>query len=266
MNERALRYDRVVMQPTVWTIHMAALGLCLWLESVAPFFMDRPRRMRHVARNLGIGFVNGVVLTFGFTGLLHASARWGELHVVGLLPRLPLPPGTEGWVGFLLFDLWMYAWHRANHGIPLLWRFHRVHHTDDTLDASSAYRFHLGEMVLSTVLRLAVIPLLGISLELLVLYELILQPVILFHHSNIALPEWIDRRMRTLIVSPNMHRVHHSDLPEETNSNYASIFSIWDRVWKTYRQRETGTLRYGLKEFRHPRWQTFLGMMTQPAV
>lgn len=246
-------------------VQLFVLGVCLWLESVAPLFMDRPKRVRHGAGNLMIGLINGVVLTIGFTGLIVAAADWGAIHRVGLLHRLNLPLGTERLIGFLTFDLWMYLWHRANHTVPVLWRFHRVHHSDLEVDATSAYRFHLGEMLLSTLLRLAVIPLLGISVGNLVFYELILQPVILFHHSNIALPERWDRWMRKLIVSPNMHRVHHSEIPVETNSNYASIFSFWDRIWKTYRQRELKTIRYGLKEFRHTRWQTFLGMMMLPA-
>ncbi|MBI3317832.1 MAG: sterol desaturase family protein [Candidatus Omnitrophica bacterium] len=228
--------------------------------------MDRPNRLLHIARNAAIGLVNAAALTLFFSGLIASSARWGQMGSLGLLHRLPLPPSWHAAAGFLLFDLWMYGWHRANHALPWLWRFHRVHHSDDAVDASSAYRFHLGEMLISTLLRLAVIPLIGISLRQLVFYELILQPVILFHHSNINLPETLDRWMRSLVVSPNMHRVHHSDIPDETNSNYASIFSFWDRLWGSYRRRELLTIRYGLKEFREPRWQTFRGMLSNPLV
>ena len=141
-----------------------------------------------------------------------------------------------------------------------------MHHTDDAVDTTTALRFHLGEMILSSITRLAVIPLLGIQLPHLVVYELILQPVILFHHSNIALPERLDRWMRLFVVSPNMHRVHHSDIPLETNSNYASIFSVWDRIWGSYGKRENRTIHYGLKEFRDPVWQTLKGMLIQPVI
>lgn len=253
------------MNPAGIAVQLTVLAGCLWLESVTPMFMDRPKRARHVARNLAIGLLNGVVLTVGFTGLIAASIRWGDLHRVGLLHHLSLAPGTERVIGFVAFDLWMYLWHRANHRLPLLWRFHRMHHTDSELDTSSGYRFHLGEMLLSSLLRLAVIPLLGIPLAHLAFYELILQPVVLFHHSNIVFPERFDRWMRALIVSPNMHRVHHSDIPAETNSNYASIFSGWDRLLNTYRRREIPSIHYGLKEFQDPRWQTLRGMLIQPA-
>jgi len=246
-------------------VQLAALGFCLWLESLAPLFMDRPKRVIHGTRNLTIGLVNGVILTLGFSGLVATAAHWGQIHQIGLIHWFNLPPGGKLVLGFLAFDLWMYGWHRANHTMPFLWRFHRMHHSDPELDTTSALRFHAGEMLISAVLRLAVIPLLGIPLNHLLLYELILEPVILFHHSNIALPETLDRPMRLLIVSPNMHRVHHSNIPEETNSNYASIFSFWDRIWGTYRRRDILSVRYGLKEFRDPRWQTLRGLLLTPA-
>jgi len=251
--------------PTVLIVQVVALGACLWGESLVPLFLrERGERVPHDARNVSIGLVNGLVLTLGFSGLVAAASRWGGVHAFGLVQWLRLPTGVEGVIGFLAFDGWMYGWHRANHAIPWLWRFHRVHHSDPTVDVTSALRFHVGEMVISTLLRLAVIPLLGISLGNLVFYELCLQPVIYFHHSNVAMPERWDRLMRWLLVSPNMHRVHHSDVPVETNSNYASILSFWDRLGGTYRLRDLATIRYGLKEFREPRWHTLRGIMMTP--
>ncbi len=227
--------------------------------------MDRPNRTGHAVRNVAVSLINGLVVTLGFSGLIAGSIQWSDLHRTGLLHGLNLPTEADRIVGFLAFDLWMYGWHRANHTLPLFWRFHRMHHSDPALDSTSALRFHVGEIVLSSIFRLAVIPLLGISLRNLVLYEMMLEPVIIFHHSNIALPESWDRWLRLLIVSPNMHRVHHSDIPTETNSNYASIFSFWDRLWGTYRRREVNSIRYGLKEFQNPRWQTLQGMLLTPA-
>jgi len=246
-------------------VQAAALGLCLWMESVVPLFLREPgQRLQHGIRNVVIGLVNGIVLTAGFSVLLLAAIRWGTVHPVGFLHWVSLSPWAERVAGFVAFDLWMYLWHRANHGVGWLWRFHRVHHSDPAMDVTTALRFHLGEMVLSTLLRLAVIPLLGITLGDLVLYELILQPAIYFHHSNVALPEQWDRVMRGVVVSPNMHRVHHSDIPLETNSNYASIFSFWDRLGRTYRRRDIRTICYGLKEFRQPQWQTLGGLLRTP--
>ncbi len=250
---------------TMLMVQVAALGICLWLESVVPLFLRKPgQRLQHGIWNVVIGLVNGAVLTTGFYALLLAAIQWGTVHPVGLLHWVSLSSWAERVAGFVVFDLWMYLWHRANHSVGWLWRFHRVHHSDLAMDVTTALRFHLGEMMLSVLLRLAVIPLLGITLGDLVLYELILQPVIYFHHSNVALPERWDRVMRGVMVSPNMHRVHHSDLPVETNSNYASIFSFWDRLGCTYRRRDVRTIRYGLKEFRQPQWQTLGGLLRTP--
>jgi sterol desaturase/sphingolipid hydroxylase (fatty acid hydroxylase superfamily) len=159
----------------------------------------------------------------------------------------------------------MYLWHRANHAIPFLWRFHRMHHSDPAVDVTTALRFHVGEITLSSTLRLAVIPLLGLRLGEVILYETLLLPVIAFHHSNVALPEKWDRRLRAVIVSPNMHRVHHSDWQPETDSNFSSIFSWWDRLGRSFRLRpDIRALRYGLRDFDGQEWQNLWGLLRTP--
>jgi sterol desaturase/sphingolipid hydroxylase (fatty acid hydroxylase superfamily) len=168
-------------------------------------------------------------------------------------------------VALLLFDAWMYLWHRANHAVPFLWRFHRMHHSDPAVDTTTALRFHVGEIVISTLLRLGVIPLLGMRLWQVILYETLLLPVIAFHHSNVALPTVWDRRLRWVIVSPNMHRVHHSDWQPETDSNFASIFSWWDRLGRSFRLRpDVRTLQYGLRELDGNQWQGLWGLLRTP--
>ncbi len=212
-----------------------------------------------------MGVINGLLMGLFFSGItmvvihLTQANRWGFLHVLG-------DAGIErGVLAILLFDLWMYLWHRANHRISFLWRFHRTHHSDTEMDSTSALRFHFGEIVFSSILRLLVIPLIGISYAELLIYEIILQPIIIFHHSNIALPEKIDRVLRAVIVTPNMHRVHHSQIQTETDSNYSSIFSWWDRLAGTFKRREdTKAIVFGLTYFRKPQWQSFLGMLRTP--
>jgi len=197
----------------------------LWLlESCLPLLVGRRHRYRHALRNLVIGAINLAV-----TGLLFAAAvaaaAWAERARFGLLHQFAAPLWLKLPLALLLFDAWMYLWHRANHRVPFLWRFHRMHHSDPDMDVTTALRFHFGEITLSSALRLATVPLLGLALWQVILYETILLPVIAFHHSNVALPERFDRILRAVIVSPNMHRVHHSDWQPETDSNYASIFS-----------------------------------------
>jgi sterol desaturase/sphingolipid hydroxylase (fatty acid hydroxylase superfamily) len=141
-----------------------------------------------------------------------------------------------------------------------------VHHADKEMDASTGVRFHPIEIILSSMVRMAIIPLLGIQAGQLLMYELVLLPIILFHHSNIRLSETVDRILRLVIVTPHMHRLHHSDIKSETNSNYASVFSFWDKLFNSYTMRsiETG-FQLGLgKQFSLIEWNTFKGFMKIP--
>jgi len=209
--------------------------------------------------------LNLAIIGLFFAGATAAVTTWAEARRFGLLHWLSWPLAVKLALGVLLFDAWMYLWHRANHGIPFLWRFHRMHHSDPNVDVTTALRFHSGEIVLSSLLRLAVIPLLGLALWQVILYETLLLPVIAFHHSNVALPERWDRRLRWVIVSPNMHRVHHSDWQPETDSNFSSIFSWWDRLGRSFRlRRDVRVLRYGLREFDGEEWQRLRGLLLTP--
>ena len=140
-----------------------------------------------------------------------------------------------------------------------------MHHSDLQMDCTTALRFHTGEIFFSSILRLVVIPILGMDFSQWILYEACLRPVILFHHSNVALPEKFDRMFRALIVTPNMHRVHHSELRPETDSNFSSVLSFWDRLFRSFKQRkDPKTLRYGLPYLKDEKWQSFLGMIETP--
>src|SRR3954447_9778653 len=143
-------------------VSVAALLLLWLLETWLPLFVDRPHRLRHAARNLVIGGLNLAIIGLFFAGATAAVTAWAEARRFGLLHWLSWPLAVKLALGVLLFDAWMYLWHRANHGIPFLWRFHRMHHSDPNVDVTTALRFHSGEIVLSSLLRLAVIPLLGL--------------------------------------------------------------------------------------------------------
>lgn len=254
------------MQPQTLRLlfQTAFFALIYGLEGLFPFYKNRTDRARHTLRNLSLGILNAVLVGLVFSSLTVGVIGWAESRSWGLLRLLNLSPAVKILSGLVLFDLWMYLWHRTNHNLPLLWRFHRVHHSDTEMDGSSAIRFHPGEIILSSLARLAVVPLLGLDFRSFFLYELLLQPVILLHHSNVALPEKWDRLLRAAIVTPDMHRVHHSDFVNETNSNYSSVFSFWDRIGNSYRKRETLSIRLGLQEFREPAWQTLAGMFKTP--
>jgi len=242
----------------------------LWTaEGFLPFFPEFPGglkdRIRHDTRNILVGVGNALLVALLFGGLFLLQEEWAASTGVGLLRWLDIPGWMTVLLAISLFDLWMYVWHRANHEIPFLWRFHRMHHSDPELDASTGLRFHPGELILSSLARLAILPVLGMSLWHLAVYEAILLPVILYHHSNVRFPDWLDRRLLGVIVTPAMHRVHHSRWHKETNSNYGSIFPWWDRIFRSFRLREDpATISLGLDGLSERPWQTLGGMLRTP--
>ncbi len=177
------------MDSALKPIFAATVLATLWtLEGLIPMFRrDRPR-VRHDVTNLALGVFNSLVVGGMAAGALLYVTEWSRTNTFGLLHRLDLPSAITLTFAIITFDAWQYAWHRLNHRIPLLWRFHAVHHSDAHMDASSALRFHTGEILFSTLVRLAVLPLLGITIQQLMVYETLLLPIILFHHSNIRIP------------------------------------------------------------------------------
>lgn len=192
-------------------------------------------RLRHAALNLGIGMLNGLAIRFGFLALWVATMRWTETNGVGLLNWMSVAPTFRWIVVLFLLDAWTYYWHRLNHTVAFFWRFHRLHHSDRQMDVTTANRFHFGEITLSSLARVPVLALIGCRMDELALYEVLLFAVVQFHHANIGLPEWLDRVLRTVIVTPHLHKVHHSVVIAEQNANFSSLFSWWDRIAKTFR-------------------------------
>ncbi len=235
------------------------------LEGVFPFIGGRQHRMRHALPHMATAILNGLMTRFLLFGMTVQVLAWVEHQGLGIMSMAALPGPVRTAAVFMLFDAWMYYWHRANHRIGFLWRFHRAHHSDTAMDTTTALRFHPGELVLSTCIRLPVIVLLGMSIGELVLFELLLNLSTLFHHSNLAIPERWDRLLRVAIVTPNMHRVHHSVEFAETNSNYTSLLSVWDRLARTFSMRpDTHAIIFGLPRFREERYQGLGGFLLTP--
>ena len=140
--------------------------------------------------------------------------------------------GSAGLVfDLLVLDFWIYWWHRANHRVPFLWRFHEVHHLDQFLDVTTAVRFHLGEVLLSAIVRGAIIIILAVPSMSVVIFETALLLATMFHHSNMKLPAGLERALSWLVVTPSTHWVHHHALRRDTDSNYATVLSIWDKLF-----------------------------------
>jgi sterol desaturase/sphingolipid hydroxylase (fatty acid hydroxylase superfamily) len=246
-----------------------AMLLALWLlETWLPFFRQfgsLRQRLGHDGKNLLWGAVSSGLGLAAVVWALGAVDAWASAREFGLVRQLPGPPAARLSAAVLLLDLWTYWWHRANHELRWLWRFHRMHHSDPQMDATTGVRFHAGEIALSWLARLAVVPALGVSLPQLVVYEGLLLPVVLLHHANLRLPRWLEVPLAAVIVTPDMHRVHHSQVRAETNSNYGSLTPWWDRLFASWRRRpDQEAIVFGLPEFAAPRWQRLEGMLLTP--
>jgi sterol desaturase/sphingolipid hydroxylase (fatty acid hydroxylase superfamily) len=244
---------------------ISALVVIFLLEGVFPHYRGRAARVRHGLPHVITAILNSLLTKFALVMVTIMAIDWAENNSVGLARALPFPATTNLIFVFALFDIWMYFWHMANHRIGFFWRFHRAHHSDTEMDTTTALRFHPGELVLSTFFRLPVVVLIGMSFSQLVLFEVMLNVSTLFHHSNLAVPEKWDRLLRRVIVTPNMHRVHHSTVLAETNSNFTSLLSVWDRVFRSFRTRpDTHTITLGLPAFREPNYQRLWGFLITP--
>lgn len=249
-------------------VRLVAFLLVLALLAVAQ--RTWPRRevgggWRRVATNIGLVVIDTAVLRVFFPLLAVELALRVEAQGSGLLSDLP--PAIAVVAGVLLLDLAIYWQHRLLHAIPLLWRLHRVHHADTSFDVSTGVRFSPFEIALSMLIKLAIILLLGIAPLAVLIFELALSLGSLFTHANVRLPAMLDRRLRWLVVTPDMHRIHHSWHRDETDSNFGFHLSFWDRIFGSYREQPRDghtNMTIGLKEFRNRRDQSLVALLLNP--
>jgi sterol desaturase/sphingolipid hydroxylase (fatty acid hydroxylase superfamily) len=232
-----------------------------------------PRRRRDFSRlarwpsNIGIVVLNTVVLRLVFPVAAMGLALAAEDNGWGLLNMWALPPWLAVVITIVAMDCAIYLQHVMVHAVPVLWRLHRMHHADQDFDVTTGARFHPLEILLSMVIKLAVVAALGPPALGVLLFEVLLNATAMFNHGNLKLPVGLDRVLRLVIVTPDMHRVHHSAIAAETNSNFGFNMPWWDRLFGTYRaQPEAGheAMTIGLVEFREPVDQRLDKMLLQP--
>ncbi len=234
-----------------------------------------PRRARartRVARwpsNIGIVVLDTVLVRVLFPASAVGMGLLAEAHGFGLLHWLAAPAWIAVPVAVAALDLAIYAQHVVFHAVPLLWRLHRMHHADVDIDVTTGARFHPGEILLSVLIKLAVVAAIGAPAVAVLIFEVLLSVTSMFNHSNVALPLRLDRVLRAVTVTPDMHRVHHSVLRREHDFNFGFNLSIWDRLFGTYRpQPEAGhtAMTIGLDRFRAPTDQRLDRLLVQPLV
>jgi sterol desaturase/sphingolipid hydroxylase (fatty acid hydroxylase superfamily) len=214
---------------------VGAFALLAWLERRRPLRRNVEWKLTREARNLTVAAVSALALRVTERPLADKLTALVERRRWGLLKLVRLPAWLEVSLAVVLMDYTLYLWHVLTHRVPFLWRFHVVHHVDLDLDASTAVRFHFAELVLSVPFRGAQILTLGVAPLSLSAWQTFLFLNIMFHHSNVRLPVEVERWLNHLVVTPRMHGIHHSIVKEETNSNWSSGLTVWDRLHGTLR-------------------------------
>lgn len=204
-------------------------------EALSPRRRRRFQRRERWPHNLGLLALNGVFLRLVAPGAAIAVAIAGEVHGWGLLPASAIPAWAQAVVAVVLLDLAIYFQHVLFHAVPVLWRLHRLHHADTDFDVTTGTRFHPIEIVLSMAIKCAVVAALGAPAIAVLAFEVLLNATAMFNHANGRLPASIDRWLRWLVVTPDMHRIHHSIVAREMNSNFGFNLPYWDHLFGTYR-------------------------------
>jgi sterol desaturase/sphingolipid hydroxylase (fatty acid hydroxylase superfamily) len=237
----------------------------IW-ESAVPLFRFEYRKWPHAFVNLFFTATT-IAVNFVLAFLLLRASDWAVARGVGVLGWMPsLPLAVQAIVGLLLLDL-IGAWlaHYVEHKTPLLWRLHLIHHSDTHIDTTSANRHHPGESVIRFIFTLLAVVVVGAPMWLVFLYQSLSVVLSQFNHANIALPAALDRALAWVIVSPDMHKVHHHYVLPYTDSNYGNVFSVWDRLFGTFMSMERAKLVYGIDTHMDPKEHASVGaLMTMP--
>jgi len=252
------------------------ISILIAMAVLQTLFPRRPLRLglQRWPGNFALVAVDVVLVRLLLPAGAVGAALWAEKAHIGLLHWLHL--GSDGWQGaaavafaVVMLDLLIYAQHVVFHIVPVLWRLHRVHHADQEIDVSTGLRFHPIEILLSMLIKMAAVVLLGAPAAAVVIFEMLLNGMAMFNHSNVRLPLALDAILRRLLVTPDMHRVHHSVVKRETNSNYGFNLSLWDRCFGTYvAQPESGhdNMQIGLPQFQSGKPERLQDLLKLPFI
>lgn len=249
------------------SIFLIVLLSCALWEWVLPRKTLTQSKWQRWLNNLGLVGLNSLFLTLLMPILAIEAAVWAEKSQFGLLNQLELPMALEIVIAVVLLDLAIYLQHLVFHRIPILWRLHRMHHADQDIDVTTGARFHPIEILLSMWIKMAVVVMSGINPISVLVFEVLLNASAMFNHSNAKLSLSLDKWLRKIVVTPDMHRVHHSVEVKETHSNFGFFLSIWDKMFNTYiAQPKAGhnNATIGLPYFQTAREQWLDKMLTQP--
>lgn len=215
-------------------VFIGLFGLLAIMELAAPRRRPKGYKARRWFTNWMIVLIDSALLRLVFASAAVGVALWAQEREIGLFNTVETPIWIAIVLSFLVLDFAIWLAHVASHKIPILWAVHRMHHSDVDFDVTTAIRFHPIEILLSMAWKTVIVVALGAPALAVLLFEIVLNGAAMFNHSNLRLPIWLDRLLRTVIVTPDMHRVHHSIIHQETDSNYGFNLAIWDRMFGTY--------------------------------
>jgi len=234
-------------------VFLAVFAALAFWERLAPARRLKLSRRQRWGANLGLALVSTLVVRVLVPGSAIALAVIASTEGWGLFNRLGLPAWLAVVASVVVLDLVVYLQHVVFHSVPLLSRLHAVHHADPDFDLTTGIRFHPLEILISALVKLAAVAALGAPVAAVLVFEVLLNATAMFNHANASLPGWLEPRVRRLVVTPDMHRIHHSVVEVERNSNYGFCLSVWDRLLGTYTPAPRGALELGLTDWRDPR-------------
>lgn len=259
--------DGVLFNLTMWQEALLLTGSFLFfslLETIIPLLKFDYKRIRHAGINLFF-ILTTLIVSFPIALLAVQISQWATTHHFGALNLVALPSWLYIVTGLMMLDFFGgYLPHYVQHKVRWMWRFHLIHHTDTNVDTSTANRHHPGESIISMLFLLPAVFLTGAPTWLVILYQLFATAFAQFTHANILLPSWIDNAISWLFISPNMHKVHHHYTQPLTDTNYGNIFSIWDRLLKTFAKSDAADLKYGIDTHQEEEHDSMLKLLLLP--
>ena len=228
------------------------LGMLIAMSALEAFFPAKDRvqtRTRRWSTNFGLVVIDTLAIRYLFPIIAVGAAIWAHGNGWGILNLIALPNWAAIIVAVIILDMMIYWQHVAFHKIPVLWRLHKIHHADRDLDASSGLRFHPVEIVISMAYKMVIVIGLGAPVIAVIIFEILLNACAIFNHANVRLPKWVERPLRQIMVTPALHRIHHSVIERETNSNYGFSVIWWDKIFRSYTDKPDGDLTLGLSEY-----------------
>ena len=246
-------------------LYLAGLLLFLFIESHISYRKPTVSKLRRDVVNLCLTVMNGFFIYIFFSAMIMTAVSYTAEHKAGILNLFNIPVFINIIATVIFMDFMLYIWHLLNHKIPFLWKFHQVHHSDINMDTTTATRFHIGELAISIVIRISLIYFIGAGIAGLIIFECLLSMCAQFHHSSITTTKAFDEWFRRCFVSPSMHRIHHSVKKSERDSNYGTIFSIWDRILGTLKTEVSQSgIKIGLFAYQDSRHNTLASLMCMP--